>query len=132
MGCPLCYSDNHTAHQHKSYIFSINPPHFLNSYPNLAIMSDSPSSNTAVFQRTAEAEMTWDNLNKEDDCAVTELNNKVISRLPEAGTVNQSLARKELTECNSKLAEIRALLVRFEAKTKGAQDLIKEYVLIFQ
>ena len=123
------FSDNHTAHQHKYYVSSTNPPPLLNSYPNLAIMSESPSSNTAV---AAEAELTWDDLNKEDDCAETELNNNVISRLPETGTDNQTSARTGLTECNNHLAAIGALLVRFESKTKGAQDLIKEYVLIFR
>jgi hypothetical protein len=52
--------------------------------------------------------------------------------LPEAGTFNQSLARKHLIECNTALAEIRALLIGFESETKGAQDLIEEYVIISQ
>jgi hypothetical protein len=86
-------------------------------------------------QHAKGAEITWDDLSKEDNCDVTRQNKEVISQLSEGGNGNQyfqSLARDELVECNTKLAVINKSLARFEDNTQGAQDLIKEYVLVFQ
>lgn len=106
-----------------------NTPHLLISYSELTNMSDTSSRSTESSPHAEEAEIAWDTYNEEDDRDVTKLNEDVLSRLPQAGSDNQILARRLLTQMESERDIIRGLIV----KAKGARTgHIETYVLLFQ